>query len=219
MNCGADGNQPTCQSISVAMTRVEEAAAKNYCGVNPVTGKYGVRDDAFVRGKLRPGGLGNIRPGNGGAGGFQERSKKGHSGVDIAAPIGTTVVASNNGKVVKIVEGYGLAATPTARSAQNGGYGNAVTIRYDNGVYGYYAHLTKVSANVKETLDVKQGDIVGTSGRTGNANNKQQPSQDDHLHYGRFKEPFDEEKGRPNATQKSSWIDPVKSLNNPCNKE
>lgn len=216
MNCKADSNQPTCQHISTAIIRVKESAAKNYCGVNPVTGKYGIRDDAFVRGKLRPGGLGNIRPGNGGAGGFQERSKKGHSGVDITAPVGTAVVASHSGKIIKIVDGFKLANTPAARSAQNGGYGNAVTIKYDNGIYGYYSHLTTVSASIKASPNVKQGDSVGTAGRTGNANNKQQPSQDDHLHYGRFSEPFDETKGRPNSTQKTSWIDPVKSLNNPC---
>ena len=213
MNCQANANQLTCQNISLAVKRAKETADAKYCGVNPVTGTPGIRDDSFVPGQLRAGGFGNIRPGNGGPGGFHDRNGR-HSGVDIVAPVGTPIVASMNGMVIKVVNKYGLANTEAARRAQNGGYGNAVTIKYNNGLYGYYAHLTSVSAG--EQTDVKQGDVIGTSGRTGNANNPYQPSQDNHLHYGRFKKPFNEDRGFPLPDHKSSWIDPVKSLNNPC---
>jgi murein DD-endopeptidase MepM/ murein hydrolase activator NlpD len=182
------------------------------CGVNPVTGQPGIRDDKPVNG-LRAGGTGNIRPGNGGNGGFRSRGGgTKHDGTDIAAPVGTPIVASMGGTVVKTVTGFGLANTAAERSAQNGGYGNAVTIKYDNGAYGYYAHLTNVY--VAEGNRVEQGaTVIGTAGRTGNANNSQQPSQDDHLHYGRFSGPANGS-GRP--ANKNQYVDPVKSLNSPC---
>ncbi len=146
----------------------DELKGSNYCGVNPVTGNPGIRDDQPGSNGLRAGGFGNIRPGNNGRGGFQERSGQRHSGVDIVAPVGTKIVASMSGKVIRVVNKYTVSTIESVRSNQNGGYGNAVTIEYKNGLYGYYAHLTSVS--VEEQTDIIQGDVVGTSGRTGNAN-------------------------------------------------
>ncbi len=178
LNCQFNIGDQTCGYIAAANVRAKELEAKNYCGVNPVTGKYGLRKDKPMGG-FRLGGLGNIRPGHGGPGGYRERRDGGHSGVDIVAPVGTPVVVSNSGKVIKIVRKFELAYTSKERSEQNGGYGNAVTIKYNVGIYGYYAHLTSISI---EEGDVRQGDVIGTAGRTGNANNKEQPPGDDHLH-------------------------------------
>ena len=182
------------------------------CGFNPVSRQPGIRDDKPNSQGLRQGGLGNIRPGNGGNGAFHSRTGGKHDGVDIAAPVGTQVVASMNGTIVNVVEGFGLANTARERSKQNGGYGNSITIQYDNGLYGYYAHLTSVY--VIDGMRINQGSRIGSSGRTGNANNNQQPAGDDHLHYGRFDGALNTANGRPQS--KKGWLDPVSSLNNSC---
>jgi RHS repeat-associated protein len=190
----------------------DPASPEDKCGLNPISRQPGIRDDKpDPKTGLREGGKGNVRPGAGGNGGFRERTGGKHDGTDIAAPVGTQFVASMSGRVVKVVDSYELANTAAARRAQNGGYGNAVTIQYDNGTYGYYAHLTKVYA--VEGARIEQGARVGSTGRTGNANNDRQPPADDHLHYGRFTGPINA-KGRP--VNKSQWINPVKSLNSPC---
>lgn len=87
--------------------------------------------------------------------------------------------------------------------------GNFVVINYDNvSLNGAYAHLTTVLVGEGP---IKAGDLLGTTGRTGNANGENQPPGDDHLHYIRFTGEY--EKGSL-LGQKN--IDPQKSLNNPC---
>ena len=182
------------------------------CGLNPITNKPGIRNDIpskkhpakNAQGTGRAGGLGNIRKGNGGAGGFQERSSDGHDGIDIEAPVGTPVYASLDGVVKRVVDQFKVPGK------NGGGYGNLVAINYDNlSLNGVYAHLTTV--NVTNGQSVEAGDLIGTTGRTGNANNKNQPSGDDHLHYGRFTGEY--EKG---SLAGKDFIDPQKSLNSPC---
>lgn len=87
-----------------------------------------------------------------------------HTGVDIAAPTGTPIYATGDGKV-----------TIAARSPI--GYtGYGVVIRVDHG-FGYeslYAHLDRL--NVRPGQKVTRGDIIGYVGNTG-------VSSGAHLHY------------------------------------
>lgn len=83
-----------------------------------------------------------------------------HSGIDIAAPKGTPVPASNNGKV--IFAGY-LKLT-----------GNTVIIEHGFGLKSWYYHMD--SLNTETGTIVKQGDIIGKVGSTGF-------STGPHLHY------------------------------------
>ena len=76
-----------------------------------------------------------------------------HAGVDMAAPYGTPVYASGNGKVVE--------------ARYSGSYGWYVEIRHAGGFSTLYAHLSK--------LYVKKGNVVHMGRHIGNAGN--------HLHF------------------------------------
>ncbi|MFJ5645864.1 peptidoglycan DD-metalloendopeptidase family protein [Streptomyces sp. NPDC093223] len=76
-----------------------------------------------------------------------------HTGVDFLVPTGTSVHAIGPGKVV--------AAGP------GGAYGNQIVIRHPDGTYSQYAHLSKVSVSVGDS--VSGGQTIGLSGATGNA--------------------------------------------------
>lgn len=82
------------------------------------------------------------------------RNGHGHSGVDIATPINSTVVASKGG---------------TVQSSGNdpSGYGNYIVINGGNGWYTLYGHLNRRDVNAGQ--QVGQGQQIGLSGNTGNA--------------------------------------------------
>ena len=75
-----------------------------------------------------------------------------HSGLDIAAPYGTPVVASDSGVVV-------------VREALNWGLGWYVAIDHGNGYSTTYAHLSSFVVGIGER--VGKGDMVGRIGSTG----------------------------------------------------
>ncbi|WP_163932005.1 peptidoglycan DD-metalloendopeptidase family protein [Paraferrimonas sp. SM1919] len=83
-----------------------------------------------------------------------------HNGVDYAAPIGTPVYAAGAGRVTQA--GY---------SKYNGNY---IFIKHPNNYITKYLHLNK--RKVRKGKSVKQGDIIGTVGRTGRVTGA-------HLHY------------------------------------
>lgn len=75
-----------------------------------------------------------------------------HTGIDVAAPSGTPVIAADEGQVV-------LAATGSS------GYGNYVVLAHGNGITTLYGHLDQVLVHQGER--VKQGDAIGLEGSTG----------------------------------------------------
>lgn len=79
------------------------------------------------------------------------RTKRWHSGIDIAAPIGATVVSIGDGYV--------------ARSKYAGGYGEMVEIAHPGGLRTRYAHLSKIA--IKAGQKVRAGDTLGWVGNTG----------------------------------------------------
>ena len=83
-----------------------------------------------------------------------------HGGIDIAAPIGTPIVAAASGKVV----GAGW----------HGGYGNLVKLEHIDGSVTYYAHANRIL--VTHDQEVKQGELIAEMGTTGN-------STGSHLHF------------------------------------
>ncbi len=76
-----------------------------------------------------------------------------HTGIDIACPFGTAVVAADGGKVV------------TAQGGWNGGYGNYVIIDHGNGLQTLYGHLSKIYVSPGEA--VTKGQSIGAEGSTG----------------------------------------------------
>lgn len=90
-----------------------------------------------------------------------------HGGIDFPVSIGTNVGASADGVVV----------ISTALRNSDGSYrsyGEYIAIDHGNGVRTYYCHLSSRNVNVGDT--VKQGQIIGKSGSTGN-------STGPHLHF------------------------------------
>ncbi len=85
-----------------------------------------------------------------------------HKGVDYAAPTGTPVKATGNGKVVF--------------RGRKGGYGNAIFLRHGGKYTTVYGHLSRFAKGLKNGKAVKQGQIIGYVGSTGLASGP-------HLHY------------------------------------
>ncbi|MBF0368459.1 MAG: peptidoglycan DD-metalloendopeptidase family protein [Magnetococcales bacterium] len=85
-----------------------------------------------------------------------------HKGVDYAAPKGTPIRSSGNGKVVF--------------KGRKGGFGNLVIIRHNSKYTTAYAHMTRYARNLKRGQRVKQGQVIGYVGATGAATGP-------HLHY------------------------------------
>jgi len=91
---------------------------------------------------------------------------KGHNGIDFRASIGTPIKASLNG----IVEEIGNTdAIPGCYS-----YGKWILLKHPNGLSTLYAHLSLIK--VSKGQEVKTGELIGYSGRTGYATGP-------HLHF------------------------------------
>ena len=84
-----------------------------------------------------------------------------HSGMDIAVPIGTGIVATGGGVVT--------------RATYAGAYGNLVVIDHGMGMETYYGHNSQLLVSVGET--VTRGQVIALSGNTGYR------ADPPHLHY------------------------------------
>lgn len=85
-----------------------------------------------------------------------------HTGVDYAAPTGTPVKATSDGKIKFI--------------GRKGGYGNAIIIDHGNGYTTLYGHMSRFAKHLKKRQPVLQGQTIGYVGMTGLATGP-------HLHY------------------------------------
>ncbi len=83
-----------------------------------------------------------------------------HDGIDIAAPLGTPIIAPAGGRVIEV--------------KFEDGYGNLVAIDHGYGIITRYAHCSKIL--VREGQRVRRGDEIALVGSTG-------LSTSPHLHY------------------------------------
>jgi murein DD-endopeptidase MepM/ murein hydrolase activator NlpD len=83
-----------------------------------------------------------------------------HEGIDFVAPIGTPVLATADGVVL--------------RAEYTGAYGNMVEVAHADGFVTRYAHLKTIEVKPQDVL--QRHDVVGTLGNTGR-------STGPHLHY------------------------------------
>jgi murein DD-endopeptidase MepM/ murein hydrolase activator NlpD len=88
-----------------------------------------------------------------------------HQAIDIMAPRGTPVFAADDGRVAKI-------------SSNRGGGLSAYLVDPSGRLVYYYAHLDGYAAGLREGQAIKQGDLIGYVGSTGNA-----PESAPHLHF------------------------------------
>lgn len=90
------------------------------------------------------------------------KTRRMHTGVDLAAPRGTPVYAGGDGRVD--IAGW------------TGGYGRYVALDHVNGFRTTYAHMSRIADGLKPGDRVRQGQLIGYVGSTGN-------STGNHLHY------------------------------------
>lgn len=98
-----------------------------------------------------------------------------HTGIDIACPAGSTIVAADGGAVFF--------------ASWDGAYGYHVRIRHDNGLVTAYAHIQEGGILVRVGQRVARGQAIAHEGTTGN-------STGPHLHFevirgGGFMNPLD----------------------------
>jgi murein DD-endopeptidase MepM/ murein hydrolase activator NlpD len=74
-----------------------------------------------------------------------------HNGVDIAAPYGTAIRATADGRV--------------EQAGWNGTYGISVTLYHRNGIETLYGHMCRLAVSNGQT--VKKGQVIGYEGLTG----------------------------------------------------
>lgn len=84
--------------------------------------------------------------------GYGPRWGRMHRGIDIAAPVGTPIVAAADGEV--ITSGW-----------NSGGYGNWVRIKHNDGSITLYAHNSRL--HVRRGQQVRQGQLIADMGSTG----------------------------------------------------
>ena len=108
----------------------------------PIVGDY--RVSSVFGNRSSPGGIGSTN----------------HRGIDLAAPIGTPVVAPVSGTILS--------------AGTAGGYGNLITMRGDDGNLYKFGHLS--SYNVRAGMPVIGGSQIGAVGNTGR-------STGPHLHF------------------------------------
>ncbi|WP_273284825.1 peptidoglycan DD-metalloendopeptidase family protein [Reinekea forsetii] len=85
-----------------------------------------------------------------------------HKGTDYAAPTGTPIKASGDGKIIK--------------ANYSSTYGNVVVIQHGANIRTLYAHMSKFSKYTKVGNRIKQGQVIGYVGATGRVTGA-------HLHY------------------------------------
>jgi len=89
------------------------------------------------------------------------KRRKMHTGIDFTCPSGTPIIATGDGKVLKIEK-------------RKSGYGNSIVIDHGFGYKTRYAHMSTM--DVKRGELVKRGQVIGAVGSTGT-------STAPHLHY------------------------------------
>lgn len=90
------------------------------------------------------------------------KTSRPHRGVDYAAPTGTPIKSSGDGKVIY--------------AGTKGGYGKVVIVQHGQKYTTLYAHMSRIKPGMKRGLRVSQGQIIGYVGSTGYATGP-------HLHY------------------------------------
>ena len=88
------------------------------------------------------------------------KTQKFHSGVDLAAPGGSNILAADDGKVIS--------------AGWNGGYGNCVVVDHGGGISTLYAHASRLCVSKGDV--VTRGSVIAKVGTTGN-------STGNHLHF------------------------------------
>lgn len=85
-----------------------------------------------------------------------------HAGADFAAPYGTPIYATGDGKIASL--------------GRRSGYGKTIEIDHGDGIKTLYGHMSDYNSNLTQGDTVKRGDLIGFVGSTGS-------STGNHVHY------------------------------------
>lgn len=115
---------------------------------------------------------------------FAEHSSRGTASVDLCAPgnrvyNGKSYYTTKGAKIYAVASGKVIKSTYTAS-----GYGNHIIIDHGNGLSSLYAHCDARYVNAGDT--VKQGQVIGLVGNTGNCwprPSASNPVAGSHLHF------------------------------------
>jgi murein DD-endopeptidase MepM/ murein hydrolase activator NlpD len=84
----------------------------------------------------------------------ERNGRRVHEGIDLFAEINKPVMAARSGMVIAATKSRGM--------------GNYIIVRHSGNIMTIYGHLSKVYVHRYEF--VRQGEVIGSVGRTGNAN-------------------------------------------------
>lgn len=79
--------------------------------------------------------------------------KRAHKGIDLAAPIGTPILATGDG-VIAVID-------------RHNGYGNMIKITHDKTYSSIYGHMLKFQKGLSKGSRVRRGQVIGYVGQTG----------------------------------------------------
>lgn len=79
--------------------------------------------------------------------------KRAHKGIDLAAPIGTPILATGDG-VIEVID-------------RHNGYGNMIKIKHDQKFSTIYGHMLRFQKGLSKGSKVKRGQVIGYVGQTG----------------------------------------------------
>ncbi len=85
-----------------------------------------------------------------------------HNGIDLAAPSGTPIRATGNGRIALI--------------GRQAGFGNMVKLTHNQGYTSIYGHMLRFQKGLAKGMFVKRGQVIGYVGQSGLANGP-------HCHY------------------------------------
>ena len=106
------------------------------------------------------------------------KTRRAHQGIDYGAPTGTPIMAVGSGTVTTV--------------GWVGGYGKQVVVRHGGKLESLYSHMSRYAKGIKSGVKVRQGQIIGYVGATGNATGP-------HLDF--------------RLRQNGAFVDPTKAIN------
>jgi murein DD-endopeptidase MepM/ murein hydrolase activator NlpD len=87
-----------------------------------------------------------------------------HNGIDIGAPVGTPIIAAEDGTVV-FTANQDAVLTNGKAYCRGGAYGKVIVIKHTNNLATLYGHMSLILVSNGDT--VERGDLIGYVGKTG----------------------------------------------------
>lgn len=153
------------------LTRIAAHGARADVALTAIPGHPNARPRDVEYGYPLAGGAPRI--GQSWGGGFSHTDAENRYAIDLAAPVGTPVLAARDGVVMQIEDGFEDAGDLDDDAVARA---NFVRILHDDGSMALYAHLQAEGVEVRPGQRVRRGDRIARSGNSG-------LSSGPHLHF------------------------------------